>query len=134
MVGGCFADKGRTALARMFDVMTALERDFTRRIARYTHVQEDSVYTPGFSIGAVEAGWPYKPWASPAVCCAYVDFRMPLGHTVLGAEREVRGFLDELQARDPQLQVDMEVFLSHASNTTPATSPIYRLCGQHLAA
>src|SRR5258708_20857906 len=131
MVRACFADKGRTAMAKMFDVMTALERDFNRRIARYTHVQEDSVYTPGFSIGAVEAGWPYKPWASPAVCCAYVDFRMPLGHTVLGAEREVRGFLDELQARDPDVRVEMEIFLSKASNTTPADSHVYTSCRQH---
>jgi acetylornithine deacetylase/succinyl-diaminopimelate desuccinylase-like protein len=134
MVRACFADKGRTAMAKMFDIMTALERDFNPRIARFTRVQEDSVYTPGFSIGAVEAGWPYKPWASPAVCCAYIDFRMPLGHTVLGAERELRGFLDELQARDPELHVEMEVFLSKASNTTPADSYIYSSCRQHFEA
>src|SRR6266478_7581190 len=94
-------------------------------------VLEDSVYTPGFSIGAIEAGWPYKPWASPAVCCAYIDFRMPLGHTVLGAERELRGFLEELQARDPDLRVEMEIFLSKASNTTPADSHVYTSCRQH---
>ena len=123
MVRACFADKGRTALATMCDVLSALER--------YTQVQEDSVYTPGFSIGAIEAGWPYKPWASPAVCCAYIDFRMPLGHTVLGAERELRGFLDELQARDPDLKVEMEIFLSKASNTTPADSHVYTSCRQH---
>src|ERR1044071_8431561 len=131
MVRACFADKGRTAMAKMFDVLSALERDFNPRIARYTRVQEDSVYTPGFSIGAIEAGWPYKPWASPAVCCAYVDFRMPLGHTVLGAERELRGFLDELPARDPDLKVEMEIFLSKASNTTPADSHVYTSCRQH---
>jgi acetylornithine deacetylase/succinyl-diaminopimelate desuccinylase-like protein len=131
MVRACFADKGRTAMAKMFDVLSALERDFNPRIARYTQVQEDSVYTPGFSIGAIEAGWPYKPWASPAVCCAYIDFRMPLGHTVLGAERELRGFLEELQARDPDLKVEMEIFLSKASNTTPADSHVYTSCRQH---
>ena len=102
MVRACFADKGRTAMAKMFDVLSALERDFNPRIARYTRVQEDSVYAPGFSIGAIEAGWPYKPWASPAVCCAYIDFRMPLGHTVLGAERELRGFLEELAGSRPR--------------------------------
>src|SRR5262249_11827074 len=77
------------------------------------------------SIGAIESGWPYKPWASPAVCSAYIDFRMPLGHTVLGAEREFRGFLDELAARDPELSVEMEVFLSTASNSTPADAYEY---------
>ena len=76
------------------------------------------------------------PWVShqnmsPAVCCAYIDFRMPLGHTVLGAERELRGFLDELQARDPDLKVEMEIFLSKASNTTPADSHVYTSCRQH---
>ena len=134
MVRACFADKGRTAMAKMFEVLTALERDFAPRIARYTRVQEDSVYTPGFSIGAIESGWPYKPWASPAVCCAYLDFRMPLGHTVLGAERELRGFLDELEARDPELHVETEVFLSKASNTTPADSYVYGSCRQHFEA
>jgi acetylornithine deacetylase/succinyl-diaminopimelate desuccinylase-like protein len=131
MVRACFADKGRTAMAKMFAVLEALERDFNPRIARYTRIQEDSVYTPGFSIGAIEAGWPYKPWASPAVCCAYVDFRMPLGHTVLGAERELRAFLDELAARDPELRVEMEVFLSKASNTTAADSYVYGSCRRH---
>jgi acetylornithine deacetylase len=131
MVRACFTDKGRTAMAKMFAALTALERDFNPRIARFTRVQEDSVYTPGFSIGAIEAGWPYKPWASPAVCCAYVDFRMPLGHTVLGAERELRAFLDEMEARDPELRVEMEVFLSKASNTTAADSYIYGSCRRH---
>jgi len=131
MVRACFTDKGRTAMAKMFAVLEALEREFNPRIARYTRVQEDSVYTPGFSIGAIEAGWPYKPWASPAVCCAYVDFRMPLGHTVLGAERELRAFLDELEARDPELRVEMEVFLSKASNTTTADSYVYGACRRH---
>ena len=131
MVRACFSDKGRTAMAKMFDVLAALEREFGARLARHTRIQEDSVYTPGFSIGAIEAGWPYKPWASPAVCCAYIDFRMPLGHTVLGAERELRGFLDEQQARQPDLRVEMEVFLSKASNTTPADSYVYGSCRRH---
>jgi acetylornithine deacetylase/succinyl-diaminopimelate desuccinylase-like protein len=134
MVRACFSDKGRTAMAKMVDVLAALERDFGARIARYTRVQEDSVYTPGFSIGAIEAGWPYKPWASPAVCCAYLDFRMPLGHTVLGAERELRTFLDELQARQPDLQVEMDVFLSKASNTTSADSYVYGACRRYYEA
>jgi acetylornithine deacetylase/succinyl-diaminopimelate desuccinylase-like protein len=56
---------------------------------------------------------------------------MPLGHTVLGAERELRNFLDELQARDPELEVETEIFLSKASNTTPADSPVYTSCRQH---
>jgi acetylornithine deacetylase/succinyl-diaminopimelate desuccinylase-like protein len=93
--------------------------------------QEDSIYAPGFSIGAIEAGWPYKPWASPAVCCAYVDFRMPLGHTVLGAERLFRGFLDELATGDPELRVQTEVFLSKASNSTPADCFVYGSCRRH---
>ncbi len=131
MVRACFRDKGKTAMAKMFEVLTALERDFNPRIARYTRVHEDSVYAPGFSIGAIEAGWPYKPWASPAVCSAYVDFRIPLGHTVLGAEREFRAFLDELAARDPELVVEMEVFLSKASNSTPADSYVYGSCRRH---
>ena len=58
MVRACFADKGRTAMAKMFDVLSALERDFNPRIARYTQVQEDSVYTPGFSIGASRRAGP----------------------------------------------------------------------------
>lgn len=134
MVRACFADKGKTAIAKMFEVVTALERDFNPRIARYTRIHEDSVYAPGFSVGAIEAGWPYKPWASPAVCSAYVDFRIPLGHTVLGAEREFRAFLDELTARDPELQVEMEVFLSKASNSTPADSYVYGSCRRHFEA
>ena len=68
MVRACFPDKGKTALAKMIDVVTALEKEFNPRIARHTRVHEDAVYAPGFSVGAIEAGWPYKPWASPAVC------------------------------------------------------------------
>jgi len=131
MVRACFRDKGKTAIAKMFEVVTALERDFNSRIARYTRIHEDSVYAPGFSIGAIESGWPYKPWASPAVCSAYIDFRIPLGHTVLGAEREFRAFLDELTARDSELSVEMEVFLSKASNSTPADSYVYGSCRRH---
>jgi acetylornithine deacetylase len=128
MVRACFADKGRTAIGKMFEVMTALERDFGAEMARLTEVHDDAVYAPGLSIGAIESGWPYKPWASPAVCCAYVDFRMPLGFTPLAAERAMRDFLEGLKRRDPDLDVTMEVFLSKASNTTGQDSPIYRSC------
>lgn len=128
MVRACFADKGRTAIAKMVEVMTALERDFGAEMARLTEVHEDAVYAPGLSIGAIESGWPYKPWASPAVCCAYVDFRMPLGFTPLAAERAMREFLDRLERRDPELHVEMEVFLSKASNTTSRDAYIYRSC------
>jgi hypothetical protein len=59
---------------------------------------------------------------------------MPLAHTVLGAERELRGFLDELQARDSELRVEMEVFLSKASNTTSADSYVYGACRRQFEA
>ena len=128
MVRACFPEKGKTAISKMFEVLTALERDFGPEIAKHTQIHEDSIYAPGLSIGAIESGWPYKPWASPAVCCAYVDFRMPLGFTPRGAEQALRDFFDGLRRRDPELEVQMEVFLSKASNTTPRDSYIYRSC------
>jgi acetylornithine deacetylase len=131
MVRACFQEKGKTAIAKMFRVLTALEGDFAAKMTQYTQVHEDSVYAPGLSIGAIESGWPYKPWASPAVCCAYVDFRMPLGHSVMGAERELRAFLDGLRHEDPELTVEMEVFLTKSSNTTPKDSFVYQSCMRH---
>jgi acetylornithine deacetylase len=128
MVRACFADKGQTAIGKMFEVLTALERDFGPEMAKHTEIHEDAVYAPGLSIGAIESGWPYKPWASPAVCCAYIDFRMPVAFTPLMAERAVRDFLERLEAKEPDLKVEMEVFLSKASNTTRRESPIYQSC------
>jgi acetylornithine deacetylase len=128
MVRACFPEKGKTAISKMFGVITALERDFGGEIARHTEVHEDAVYAPGLSIGAIESGWPYKPWASPAVCCAYVDFRMPLGFTPRRAEQALRDFFARLAQHDAELTVEMEVFLSKASNTTPRESYVYRSC------
>ena len=131
MVRACFPEKGKTAISKMVEVITALERDFGSAMAAHTQMHEDAVYAPGLSVGAIESGWPYKPWASPAVCCAYLDFRMPLGFTPLGAERALRAFLDGLRRRDPELDVEMEVFLSKSSNTTRRESAVYQSALRH---
>ena len=131
MVRACFPDKGKTAIGKMFEVITALERDFGREMATHAETHEDAFYTPGLSVGAIESGWPYKPWASPAVCCAYVDLRMPLGFTPLAAERAMREFLRGLARKDAELDVEMEVFLSKASNSTSRDSFVYRSTMKH---
>jgi acetylornithine deacetylase/succinyl-diaminopimelate desuccinylase-like protein len=126
MIHANFQEKGKSAIGKMIRVLAALEGEFGPRLQKHRQVLEDAVYTPGLAIGAIEGGWPYKPFTSPAVCCAYLDFRIPLSFSVPQAERELGDFLAGLRQRDPDLGVEMEVFLSKPSNTTRADSPVYR--------
>src|SRR5439155_3276408 len=125
--------RGQSAIGKMTSVIEALEKGFRSDLMEKAQVLEDATYTPGFAIGAIEAGWPYKPFTSPAICCAYIDFRIPLHYSELQAERELRGFLNHLKGQDPDLEVDMKVFLSKPSHITPKESLVYQSCLKNYA-
>ena len=74
--------------------------------------------TPGH-IGAIEAGWPFKPDFSPSVCNLYVDLRVSPNDTVDAVLAEFGAFVESLRARHPQIEAEWETYASAPGTTTP---------------
>ena len=73
--------------------------------------------TPGH-IGAIEAGWPYKPDFSPSVCNLYIDLRVSPNDTVDAALAEFGAFVESLRARHPQIEAAWDAFASMPGTAT----------------
>lgn len=64
-------------------------------------------------IGAIQGGHPYKPSKCPAPFCnLYVDVRTVPGMSFMDVKKEIEAVLDELKADDPELQTEVELYLT----------------------
>lgn len=88
-------------------------REYTQRHAR-------DQLAPTVTIGAIEAGWPFKPGMMPGICNLYVDVRTLPEQRPLEVEREFAQALEGIMAKHPGLEVEYELYLSDpASRTDP---------------
>lgn len=104
--------RGRNAVLQMAQVAGRLEEWGVEYTRRHTVDFGDGVAVPNVVIGAIDGGWPYKPNFVPARCCLYLDIRTVPGQSALDVEEELRGCLARLQAADPELDLELEVYLS----------------------
>src|SRR5207244_1823928 len=75
---------------------------------------------PQGHIGAIEAGWTYKPAFAPAACNLYLDLRISPRMDPMEARRQLAEALAGIQADNPGLELDWEMILSiPAGHTDP---------------
>ncbi len=75
---------------------------------------------PNVTVSAIESGYPYKPTFVPGLCNLYVDVRLTPGLLPLQARREFEALLAAEKAKDPELDYDVEMYLSYpAARTEP---------------
>jgi acetylornithine deacetylase len=76
---------------------------------------------PNVVVSAIEAGYPYKPTFVPGICNLYVDVRLTPRITAMQARREFEALLAAQKARDPELDYDVELYMSYpASRSDPS--------------
>jgi acetylornithine deacetylase/succinyl-diaminopimelate desuccinylase-like protein len=97
-------------------VIAGLEEWFPEYTLRHT----SGLVAPQGSIGAMEAGWPYKPAFVPATCNLYVDLRISPRTDPMEANREFGEALARIQSANPGLELDWEMVLAiPAGHTDP---------------
>lgn len=105
---GAFADQAINAIQKAMDVIQAL-RAWGAEYSR-THALEGK--PANVTISAIEGGWPYRGSRTPAFCNLIVDTRLIPGEQPITVFRQIRQFLADCMAKDPDLKADAEVFLS----------------------
>jgi acetylornithine deacetylase/succinyl-diaminopimelate desuccinylase-like protein len=98
----------RSAILEASKVMAGLEAWFAEYTARHT----SGLVAPQGSIGAIEAGWTYKPVFVPASCNLFVDLRLSPRTDPMQAKREFGESLARIQAKHPGLELEWEMILS----------------------
>lgn len=76
------------------------------------------------TISAIEGGWPYRCSRTPIYCTIYVDARQLPGQHPTEVKRAVSAILADLRAKDPELKVDMEMFMTNPGAEVPEDSPV----------
>jgi acetylornithine deacetylase/succinyl-diaminopimelate desuccinylase-like protein len=99
-------------------VIQGLEEWFPGYTARHT----SGLVAPQGSIGAIEAGWTYKPAFVPAVAHLYVDVRISPRTEPMQLKREFGEALAQIRARHPGLDLDYEMILSIPGTRTDPTN------------
>ncbi len=75
---------------------------------------------PNVIVSAIESGYPYKPTFVPGLCNLYVDVRLTPGLLPMQARREFEAVLAAEKAKDPELDYDVEMYMSYpAARTEP---------------
>jgi len=67
----------------------------------------DGLVVPKINIGAIRGGLPYKPSATPCICCIYLDVRIPPHRDTLSVKAE----LDHVIAQ-AGIEAESEIYLS----------------------
>jgi acetylornithine deacetylase/succinyl-diaminopimelate desuccinylase-like protein len=83
---------------------------------------------PQAAIGAIEAGWPYKPSMTPAICDLYMDVRTRPEANVLDVRDQVGAMLARLQETVPGLELEWEMYLGIPGSRTDPSNWIIQTC------
>lgn len=109
--------------ARLYDAFEAWLPGYTAR-----HTQAGSQVSPTGAIGAIEAGWPYKPEFIPAVCRLYANLHTAPGCPPREVRREFAAFIDSVRAAHPDMRVEWQMLLSQPGSRTDPASRIVGIC------
>ena len=106
------------------EVIIALEKWFPEYTARHSYER----YEPQAVIGAIKAGWDFKPSFTPAACDLYVDMRITPDMAPLQASRELSEPLNRVRAKHPELDIECELIVSIPGEVTDPDNWIVRSC------
>ena len=104
----------RNAIADLARVIVELEE----WLPRYAERNASGLVSPQGALGALRAGFPYKPSLPPAAAEAYLDIRINPRSTALEVKRQLEEELDEIRGRHPEIEVDCELIAAYASAST----------------
>ncbi|MFQ5693512.1 MAG: M20 family metallopeptidase [Nitrospinota bacterium] len=122
MAHAAWADRAVNAIDQMQKVIAAIRKwapTYARRRA-YQGVR------PPVNIGAIEGGWRWRAVRVPVQCKLCVDVRLPPDVLPIEVFYELREVVRRLQARDADLEVDVEVYSSNPGTDVPADHPTVR--------
>ncbi len=112
---------GTSAIVSAAHLVQCLEKWFEAYASRHA----TRFVRPQGAVGAVQAGWPYKPSFLPAACDLYVDLRLAPGCTPAEAEKELHECIDAAEKKFG-FTADCELTLSIPGAVTPSESWIVR--------
>jgi acetylornithine deacetylase/succinyl-diaminopimelate desuccinylase-like protein len=105
-------------------VVQALEAWFPE----YTRRNTLGLLEPQGAVGAIEAGWPYKPEMVPAVCTIYADARTNARTDPQEVKRQVGEAIAQIRRDNPGLELTWDMVLSVPGSRTDPESWIVQSC------
>lgn len=77
--------------------------------------------------GAIAGGRPFQPCVNPAASCeVFLDLRFPPDASMTQVRRQVRAFLDDVRATEPDLESELSFFLCRNGYEIDDAEPVVR--------
>lgn len=105
-------------------VITALEEWFME----YAQRNISELIAPQGVIGALEAGWPYKPSFTPAACNLFIDLRINPRMDPMDAKRQFAEAIDRIKAANPEVDLEWDMILAIPGSSTDCNNWIVQSC------
>jgi acetylornithine deacetylase/succinyl-diaminopimelate desuccinylase-like protein len=83
------ANDSPNAIVRVSQLIEAIEEWAWKYEKENTREYADGPVVPKINIGAIRGGLPYKPSATPCICCVYLDVRIPPHRDTLSVKAEI---------------------------------------------
>lgn len=97
---------GVDAIAKMERVLPAVRAWESEYQAKFPH----PFIRPRVNVGAIEGGYPPSPQLVANTCHAYVDVMLLPATDILAVKREVEALVRRINANDPDLGLEMDVY------------------------
>ena len=104
-----YAHNAVNAILKMKKILDALER----WAPKYREAHPYGNSNANVNIAAIEGGWPWRCSRTPVFCNLYMDTRLLPRQHPLEIKREIEDIIEEIVAGDPDLKVDLEMYMSN---------------------
>src|SRR5205823_4684413 len=118
------AEAYKNPIVEAAEVIRELEAWFPE----YTVQNTAGQIAPQATIGAVEAGWPFKPTFIPAICNLYLSMRTNPRTDLMSVQRQLDSALDAIRTRHPELDLRCDMYLAVPGQVTDPDNWIVRSC------
>lgn len=109
--------RGINAIEKACTIIDGLRRWDLEYAQKHRYDSGMGIIEPHMNVGAIQAGWPFKPSYSSAICDLFMDLRVTPAMVPGDALRELNEALREIAAADPQLRYEVEVYASNVPAT-----------------
>ncbi|MBI2371778.1 MAG: M20/M25/M40 family metallo-hydrolase [Deltaproteobacteria bacterium] len=120
-----FLDKARIvhAIEKAMKVASAIQE----WIPRYRAAHEFMGERPTVNLAAIQGGWPWRAARTPASCSLYLDIRTTHEQNPMDVKRELQRILNELHRQDPELEADLEFYVTNPGMFLPPDAYVSRV-------
>jgi acetylornithine deacetylase len=114
------------------EAMTKLIVPLREWIDRYRESNQYLGTTPQVNISSIQGGWPWRMSRTPTYCNLYLDVRYIPGLHPLQIKEEIKNVVAKAQARNPKLEVEIEILVSMPPAETSKEDPVVQaVIGAH---